>query len=72
VITPHNRKHPGRIRPGALFDILDPGSVDPKRNIVFRLASHRAGVTADALVLVDDKTVSHATSPTQWATNGTP
>jgi hypothetical protein len=65
VIAPHDRKHPGRIRPRALFNILDPGPIDTKRNIVFRLASHRAGVTADALVLVDDETVPHATSPTQ-------
>ena len=32
---------------------------DPERDLVLLLAGHRAGVTADALPLVDDEAVSH-------------
>jgi hypothetical protein len=46
----------------ALLDILDPRPVDPERDIMFFLAGDRAGMTANAPVLVDDKSVAHLLS----------
>src|SRR5690349_9909079 len=42
-----------------LLDVLHPGAVHGERHVVFGLARDRAGVTADALAIVDDEPVSH-------------
>jgi len=44
----------------AFFNVLYPSAIHAKCNIVFFLASHRAGVTADAPVLIDDEPVTHS------------
>jgi hypothetical protein len=44
----------------AFFNVLYPSAIHAERNIVFFLASHRAGVTADAPVLIDDEPVTHS------------
>ena len=48
------------LRKCALLDVFDPGAVHPDGNIVLFLACDCAGVTANASVLVYDKTVAHA------------
>jgi hypothetical protein len=48
-----------RIRIAALFDILDPGAINTHRDVVFFFTGNRAGVTADAAILIDDKSVAH-------------
>ena len=59
VIAP---KH-GKVAPGfwinPFFDVLHPSPVHSDGNIVFFLACHRAGMTTDATVLIDDKSVAH-------------
>lgn len=44
----------------AFFNVLYPSAIHAERNIVFFFASHRAGVTADAPVLIDDEPVTHS------------
>jgi len=43
----------------AFLDVFDPRPIDSDRDIVLFLAGYRAGMTADAAVLVDDETVAH-------------
>ncbi len=42
------------------FRVLDPGSIDPDGDLVFRLAGNRTCMAADAASVVDDKAVVHA------------
>ena len=53
MITAHDRKHPARIRELPLFYILDPGPIDPDRNIMLCFTSNRAGVAADTVAIVN-------------------
>jgi hypothetical protein len=46
-----------RIRIGPCLDVLDVGSVDANRNVVFGFTGNCAGMTADAGAVVDDETV---------------
>jgi hypothetical protein len=57
VVAAKNRERATGVRPGAFFDVLDPGSIDAKGNLMLGLAGDRAGVTADADVLVYDEAV---------------
>jgi hypothetical protein len=58
VAAQHRKMAPG-IRVHALFDVFDPGPIHPQRDVVFFFASHRAGMTADAAMLIDEKSVTH-------------
>jgi hypothetical protein len=55
-------KH-GKVAPGlwinALLDILHPGPIHSDGDVVLFFACHRASMTADATVLIDDKSVAH-------------
>ena len=53
MITPHDGKHPSRIRELPLFYILNPGPIDPDRDIMLCFTSNRAGMAADAVAIVD-------------------
>ena len=53
MITAHDGKHPTRIRELPLFYILDPGPIDPDRDIMFCFTSNRAGVAADTVAIVN-------------------
>ena len=53
MITPHDGKHPARIRELSLFYILDPGPIDPDRDIMLCFTSNRAGMAANAVAIVD-------------------
>ncbi len=44
----------------SFFDVLDPGSIHADGDVVLFLAGHRAGMTADATVLIDDESVAHS------------
>ena len=55
MITAHDGKHPARIRELPLFYILDPGPIDPDRDIMLFFTGNRAGVAADAVAIVDDE-----------------
>ncbi len=55
MITALNRKNSARIWKGSFFDVFDPGTIYPDREIVLLLARHSAGVTADAFPVIDDK-----------------
>lgn len=48
------------VRIGAGFDIFDPGAADAERDFVLAFAGNGAGVAADALTVVNDKTVIFA------------
>ena len=57
MIATVDKKIAARVGELAFFDILDPGAIDPNRNIVFGFARYRTSMTAYALALVDDKGV---------------
>jgi len=44
---------------GPLLYVFHPSAIHGERNVVLRFAGHRAGVTPDALAVVDDESVSH-------------
>src|SRR5262249_44362161 len=50
---------PARIRVAAFFDVLHPGAIHAHRDVMLFLTGNRAGVTADATILIDDKSVAH-------------
>ena len=53
MITAHDGKYPARIGELPLFYILDPGPLDPDRNLMLGVTSNRAGFAADAVAIVD-------------------
>ena len=55
MITAHDWKHPARIRELPLFYILDPGPIDPDRDIMLCFTSNRAGVATDTVAIVDNE-----------------
>ena len=55
MITAHDGKHPARVRKLPLFYILNPGPIDPNRDIMLCFTSNRAGVAADAVAIVDNE-----------------
>lgn len=57
MITARYLKAPTHVGIRARLDILDPGAVYAEWHLILRLARRRAGVTADALALVDQKSV---------------
>jgi hypothetical protein len=59
VVAPHHSEVSRCVGKLALLDMLYPGAKYANRNLVFLFARNRASVTADASVLIDDKSVSH-------------
>ena len=53
MITPHDGKHPARVGELPLFYILNPGPIDPNRDIMLCFTSNRASVAADAVAIVN-------------------
>ena len=58
IAAQHREMTPG-VGIATLFNIFDPGAIHAERDVVFFLAGHRARMTADATVVVDDETVAH-------------
>ena len=52
MIAAHDGKHPARVRELPFFNILDPGPIDPDRDIMLCFTGNRAGVAADAVAIV--------------------
>lgn len=59
VIATGDLKNAAGVREGSLLDIFHPSAVDAQWDMVFGLARDSAGVTADALAVIDDESVSH-------------
>ena len=57
MIATVDKKIAARVGKFAFFDVLDPRSVNADRDVVFGFTRYGAGMTADALALVDDKSV---------------
>ena len=55
MITAHDGKHPARVGKLPLFYILDPGPIDPDRDIMLCFTSNRAGVAANTVAIVDNE-----------------
>ena len=53
MITAHDGKYPARVGKLPLFYILDPGPIDPDRDIMLCFTSNRAGVAADTVAIVN-------------------
>ena len=55
VVAAHHREMPVDIGERARLDVLDPGPVHTEGDVVLALARHRAGVTADAALAVEQE-----------------
>jgi len=61
MIAPGDLKDPACVRKNTLLNVLDPGPVHSDRNVVLSLARHRAGMTPDALAVINYEAVFHPT-----------
>jgi hypothetical protein len=59
VVAARDLKDAARVGKDALLDVFDPGPVDSDRNLIFGLARHGAGVTANAFAIIDYEAVFH-------------
>jgi hypothetical protein len=59
VVAPHHSEVTGGMGKLALLDMLDPSAKYTNRHLVLLFARDRAGVTANATILIDDESVSH-------------
>jgi len=60
MVAAGNLEDAASVRECPLLNVLHPGTVHGEGNVVFRLTGYGAGVAADALAVIDDKSVSHA------------
>ena len=64
MVAAHHREMPVDMGERAGLDVLDPGAVHSEGNLVFALASNRAGMTADAAAAVEQEPEpGHAPDP---------
>jgi hypothetical protein len=59
MVAARDLEYAARVGENALFDILDPGPVHAHGYMVLGFARHRAGVTSDALAVIDYEAVFH-------------
>jgi hypothetical protein len=59
MIATRDLKYATRVGEDALLDVLDPGPVHAHGYMVLGFACHRAGVTSDALAVIDYEAVFH-------------
>ena len=59
VVAAHYGKKPSRVGESSLFDVFHPRSINTDRNLVFRFARDRAGMTADTFAVIYDETKVH-------------
>lgn len=62
MITARNLKVPMGVRECTALYIFHPGTIYAKRNLIFRLARNRAGMTAYTCTIINDKSVIHINS----------
>jgi hypothetical protein len=55
MVAAHHRKDPAGVRKITFFNIFDPSPVDPDRHVMLRFACHRAGMTTNAVAVIDYK-----------------
>jgi hypothetical protein len=59
MIAACDLKYAARVGENAFLDILDPGPVHAHRHLILGFTRHRAGVTSDALAVIDYEAVFH-------------
>ena len=59
MVAARDLKYAARVGVDAFLDILHPGTVHAHRHLVLGFARHRAGVTPDALAVIDYEAVFH-------------
>ena len=59
MIAARDLKDAASVGVGALLDVFDPGAIHAERHVVLGFAGYRAGMTANALAVIDDKSVLH-------------
>jgi hypothetical protein len=59
MIAARDLKYAARVGENAFLDVLDPGPVHTHRHLVLGFTRHRAGVTSDALAVIDYEAVFH-------------
>jgi len=59
MITAHHAEQTARVGKFAFFDVFHPRSIDADGNLMLGFAGDRAGVTADTLAVINDKTKVH-------------
>ena len=62
VVTALNGEQAASVRIDTFLDVLDPGAVHTQRHVVLGLTRHGAGMTADALAVINDEAVVHGNS----------
>jgi hypothetical protein len=58
MVTARDLKVAARVWERPFLDVLDPRAIDAERHFVFGFASGRAGVTANALAVVNEEAVA--------------
>jgi len=61
MVAARDLKYAARVWESAFLDIFDPGPVHANRHLVLGFARHCAGVTSDALAVIDYEAVFHRT-----------
>jgi len=59
MIAARDLKNAAGVGEGSLLDVLHPSTVYGEGNVVLGFAGDSAGMTADALTVIDDESVSH-------------
>jgi hypothetical protein len=59
MVAARDLKYAARVGENAFLDVLDPGPVHAHRHLVLGFTRHRAGVTSDALAVIDYEAVFH-------------
>jgi hypothetical protein len=59
MIAARDLKYTACVRKDAFLDVFDPGPVHAHRHLILSFARHSAGVTTDALAVIDYEAVFH-------------
>src|SRR6266849_1707592 len=59
MVAARDLKYAARVREHAFLDVLDPGPVHAHRHLILGFTRHCAGVTSDALAVIDYESVFH-------------
>jgi hypothetical protein len=56
MVAPHHGKNTAGIRELAFFNVLDPSTINPYRDIMFCFTSNRTSMATNTISIVDYKT----------------
>ncbi len=59
MVAARDLKYAARVREDSFLDVLDPGPVHAHRHLILGFTRDRAGVTSDALAVIDYESVFH-------------